>query len=403
MEKSKIFIPKVCKVGFQKRGDTYTKRLGYIIAKDGDTWRKENSWENWRTKYISDEEYMAKKEESFLNSRESYKKHYEEIKNKGKVDSWEWRIIEGCDSLEDFYKKTNISTLEEYCFNMYGFSNDEYLKPFEFENIPTSGFVLNKKAGGYSTGWNYRQSYIRVYDPRNIEIEISIENLLYILENSTSTVGKGLEGEFVYGWDGKDLVLIPTISPEYTEIKRFNNLRSEKSLSKSELVLGNEYTVIASGIPINVPLTYLGESMTYYNNIPDKKELWFGYQEADNIIIRTLSISSIKSDLGPSSRYHDYLEVLSKNEKYNPSKKVNIITSDFNSMKELNDYIISKDLNIKSIIGKSKEKNFKIQFYDNNNHKFSTTFLSGVYTDLDLDKKLSEFTNLKFTLKAYEN
>lgn len=42
---------------------------------------------------------------------------------------------------------------------------DEKITPLEFDNVPTEGFVLNKKAGGYSTGWNHRQTYCRVYDP----------------------------------------------------------------------------------------------------------------------------------------------------------------------------------------------------------------------------------------------
>jgi hypothetical protein len=111
-----------------------------------------------------------------------------------------------------------------------------------FENVPTSGFVLNKKAGGYSTGWNHRQTYVRVYDPRNFEFEITVPNLLYILENATSTKGKGLEGEFVYGWDGKDLVLIPTESPDYKEITEFNErVHSQFKLKGKDLKLGATY------------------------------------------------------------------------------------------------------------------------------------------------------------------
>ena len=94
----------------------------------------------------------------------------------------------------------------------------------DFENIPTSGFVLNKNVDGYKVDWNMRKSYIRVYDPRGFEFEIGLENLLYILENASSFKGKGLEGEFVYGWDGKDLVLIPTESPDYDAIKNFQHV-----------------------------------------------------------------------------------------------------------------------------------------------------------------------------------
>jgi hypothetical protein len=39
--------------------------------------------------------------------------------------------------------------------------------------------------------------------PRGFEFEISIPNLLYILQECNST--KGLDGEFVYAWDGKGI------------------------------------------------------------------------------------------------------------------------------------------------------------------------------------------------------
>ena len=41
---------------------------------------------------------------------------------------------------------------------------DKSIEPQEFKNEPTDGFVLNKKAGGYKTGWDVRQTYCRVYD-----------------------------------------------------------------------------------------------------------------------------------------------------------------------------------------------------------------------------------------------
>src|SRR6185437_15163264 len=111
-----------------------------------------------------------------------------------------------------------------------------------YDNEPTSGFVLNKKAGGYDTGWNHRQTYVRVYDPRGFEFEITVPNLLYILENATSTKGKGLEGDFVYGWDGKDLVLIPCDSPDWKELVKLNELRhSQKKIGARQLIIGATY------------------------------------------------------------------------------------------------------------------------------------------------------------------
>ena len=42
--KTTILIPKICKVGFNERTDTFTGMLGYIIYFDGKKWRKETSW-----------------------------------------------------------------------------------------------------------------------------------------------------------------------------------------------------------------------------------------------------------------------------------------------------------------------------------------------------------------------
>ena len=144
---------------------------------------------------------------------------------------------------------------------------DEKIEPKDFENIPTSGFVLNKKVGDYVSDWNHRQAYVRVYDPRDFEFEITIENLLYILENANSIKGKGLEGEFIYGWNGKELVLIPTESPDYKEIDKYNNILVNKEFIKTkELKIGATYLDKS-----NVEMIYMG-TFDYYNT---------GYQDVE--------------------------------------------------------------------------------------------------------------------------
>lgn len=94
---------------------------------------------------------------------------------------------------------------------------DRNIDPQELVNEPTTGFVLNKKVGGYCYHYDPRQTYVRVYDPRGFEFEITVPNLLWILENSDCIKGKGLAGEFVYGWDGAELLLVPVDSPEYKD------------------------------------------------------------------------------------------------------------------------------------------------------------------------------------------
>jgi hypothetical protein len=137
---------------------------------------------------------------------------------------------------------------------------DNKIDPQEFVNEPTSGFVLNKGVGGvkHSYGWNARNEYIRVYDPRDFEFEISIANLLFILQETSAIKGKGLEGEFVYSWDGTELVLLPVDSKEYKSCKEHTE-RQSKSLSKEDIKEGFSY-IMKDGTNV----MYLGKF--HYNN-----------------------------------------------------------------------------------------------------------------------------------------
>ena len=116
-----------------------------------------------------------------------------------------------------------------------------------YDNEPTEGFVLNKKVGGVeeSWGWDVRKTYTRIYDPRGFEFEITIPNLLWILENCNCIKGKGLEGQFVYGWDGKELVLVPVESPDYKEIQAKNKIiHNNEFIKAKDLIIGATYKTL---------------------------------------------------------------------------------------------------------------------------------------------------------------
>lgn len=134
--------------------------------------------------------------------------------------------------------------------------------------------------GDTCSHWNFRQAYCRIYDPRGFEFEITIENLLYILENTNSIVGKGLEGDFVYGWCGKDMVLLPTNSPDYKDIQEYTNLMySETTITAKDLSIGKTYRG-----KDNTFYLYLGKYDTYssiydYNDESKYKgkQFWFAH------------------------------------------------------------------------------------------------------------------------------
>ena len=176
-----LSIPEKIRVGYERRSDTYSGKLGYVIYYRGKKLAKEQSWNNWIDKTLGYNDY---------------------------------------------------------------------------DNVPTEGFVLNRSAGGYATGWNHRRTYIRVYDPRGFEIEISTENLLFILENCDCLKGKGLEGKFIYSWDGKDLVLLPCNSVDYQDNMKRIKKTVAANLTPGSLVIGKTYKVKDFGNMLD--LVYLG-------------------------------------------------------------------------------------------------------------------------------------------------
>ena len=148
----------------------------------------------------------------------------------------------------------------------------------EFDNEPTEGFVLNRRAGGVeeSWGWNPRKTYCRVYDPRGFEFEITIANLLWILENCNSIKGKGIEGEFVYGWDGKELVLVPVESPDYKEIQEKNNIiKNNEFIKAKDLIVGATYE------------TLKGEKYVYMGKFDKFEKEYNGYYDSSSYHYRS--------------------------------------------------------------------------------------------------------------------
>ena len=193
---------------------------------------------------------------------------------------------------------------------------DKKIEPKQFENQPTSGFVLNKKVGDYVSDWNHRQAYVRVYDPRDFEFEITIENLLYILENASSIKGKGLEGDFIYGWNGKDLILIPTDSPDYKEISQFNEiLHNPEKIKSKDLILGATYQT-----KNNEEWIYLGKFDLYstWRGEPEGKHYFFRCKNYYQTI-KSLNDKIIKIiDKNPVSNYAELMEQLEHNYIYSP-------------------------------------------------------------------------------------
>lgn len=196
----------------------------------------------------------------------------------------------------------------------------------EFDNVPTEGFVLNKKVGDYDSGWNHRKAYCRIYDPRNFEFEITFENLLYILENTSSIKGKGLEGEFVYGWDGKDLILIPTESPDYKQIQEYSDIiHNNESIKGKDLIVGATYLD-----KNNQEYTYMGRfdywkginKGKHYFFISKKKYAWQKEYTYEFYQFKSLGNKFVNcKDANCHEEYSDMFDRLERNTSYSPLDK----------------------------------------------------------------------------------
>ncbi|MCP3683180.1 MAG: hypothetical protein GY861_10855 [bacterium] len=184
------------------------------------------------------------------------------------------------------------------------------------DNTPTEGFVLNKGVGGvrYSWGRNARNEYIRVYDPRGWEFEISIANLMFILQECTSTKGKGLEGEFVYSWDGKELVLLPVGCEEYKQSSEHTSLQAKK-VTKKDMKEGKWYT-FKDGVSAVYLGRHLSSEVNTYSEVLGKKHHVFrlesGKYRLENGFTKLASVGEVCDDYG------EYLENFLNSAEANP-------------------------------------------------------------------------------------
>ena len=117
---------------------------------------------------------------------------------------------------------------------------NEKLGDIELDNVPQNGYMFNKGIQRDSYHFGSGRSVIRVYDPRDFEFEVSVDNLIGILMNSDVSKRDIVE-ECVFAWSGKDLILLPVNSKEYIESQEYTKKQSKK-VSAKDLKKGYTYS-----------------------------------------------------------------------------------------------------------------------------------------------------------------
>jgi hypothetical protein len=116
-------------------------------------------------------------------------------------------------------------------------------------------------------------AHIRVYDPRGFEFEIGVENLLFILQECTSTKGKGLEGDFVYAFDGKDLILLPCESEDFKVSEVYTKAQDQK-VTKADMKEGCVYITKKME-----KVMYLGKQNWFEIETYNKEDVLYKYKD----------------------------------------------------------------------------------------------------------------------------
>lgn len=197
-------------------------------------------------------------------------------------------------------------------------SRDVSVEPKSFDNVPTKGFSLDFESG---RTFSDSKSMVLIVDPRGFSVEITTENLLNVMKYTTWVAGKAFEGEFVYAWEGTELVLLSVNAPEYVE---FVKAETRGYLKGKDLSLGRTYVTDEGK-----ELVYLGKRETYeygYDGVTVKKKtkprFTFGYMMGDVHYVTTYgSITRLLVDVVSESTneaFDDYQAVVRTRADFNP-------------------------------------------------------------------------------------
>lgn len=109
---------------------------------------------------------------------------------------------------------------------------DKKIDTLEHQNVPTSGFVLNKGHSRYGySSFSGKRSVIRIYDPRGWEFEIEGENLVKALMYC-DCIKREMQGEMVYAFDAGKTLLLPVNSEEYKKTVERTEFIAKKVYAK---------------------------------------------------------------------------------------------------------------------------------------------------------------------------
>lgn len=110
------------------------------------------------------------------------------------------------------------------------------------DNKPMIGFRISRSLR--RLGWDNRNTYIRIEDPRGFEIDISVANMIMLTDNNLLENGEILR-ECVWGRDGNTNILLPVNSTPY--MQAVTNTARVKSSVNSRTVCAGDHVILKNG------------------------------------------------------------------------------------------------------------------------------------------------------------
>lgn len=139
---------------------------------------------------------------------------------------------------EDEAARKRIATVDNWA---RGYGNTEKVEPVTLNNIPMTGFRISR-AVRRSGGWgSSNATFVRVEDPRGFELEISVQNLLMLMDNNITQDAEIIQ-ECIWGRDGGNNILLAVNSQPYLDATE-NTRRSASRVSAKEVKPGFEVTL----------------------------------------------------------------------------------------------------------------------------------------------------------------
>lgn len=140
---------------------------------------------------------------------------------------------------------------------------DMNIEPICVLNNPRSEFTLNKSVqrNGH---WGGGRQLVRVWDALDFEIELSIDNLIGLLNHATIN-DRVIKQECVYAWQGTELVLLPTNSEAYQYALTHTD-KQANSISAKNMKVGYTYKVKKD----NSTVLYLGYFSKYVKEVTER-------------------------------------------------------------------------------------------------------------------------------------